>query len=547
MTRWRLAVALLLAVLVGLPLAWPLARLGQASAWPTGETLHRLAVLGRNTALLVMLVEVLAVPTGVLLAVLLVRSDLPGRRLFAFLLLLSLFVPLPLVTSGWQAVLGAEGFLPLKAWRTTVGDWAPWAEGLGPAAWVHAAAGLPWVVLLVSRGLAGVEPELEEDALLLRGPLGALWWVALPRAAGAVAAAMLWLAVTAATEITVTDVMQVRTFAEEVYTQFVAPDPEPLAPNPLGRAIAAALFGVVPFLLLLLLLARQAAQALPPGPVAYRTAVRLPLGGLRWPAAGTVAVVAGGILGVPLAGLVWRAGLSGSPLAWSGSALLRQLHASLSADWPLIARTVAVGIAAGTLCATLALVACWLARGSRPAAIGLLLLLGLAWVMPGPVVGLGLAGLIEGLLDITGSPIWLERPLWQGPSSLPLVWVYLIRLLPFAAAVLWPAVRLVPRPLLEASRLDGAGPLRELVTVVAPLVWRNLLVAKLAVAVLSLGELAAGKMVSTAGAQSYAEELFAQMHYGVGADLAARCLWLLIVVCLGAGLVARLWQTSGRP
>src|SRR5438105_1390020 len=101
----RLAVALLLVLLVGLPLLWPAGRLGEPSAWPTGETLHRIAVLNRNTALLVLLVELLAMPAGVLLAVLLVRTDLPGRGLFAFVLLLSLFVPLPLVTSGWQVVL----------------------------------------------------------------------------------------------------------------------------------------------------------------------------------------------------------------------------------------------------------------------------------------------------------------------------------------------------------------------------------------------------------------------------------------------------------
>src|SRR5262249_6588236 len=122
MTRWRLAVALLLLLLVALPLLWPVGRL-EESAWPTGETLHRLAVLHRNTALLVLLVGLLAGPAGVLLAVLLIRTDLPGRRLFACLLLLSLFVPLPLVLSGWQAVLGAEGFWPLWLWNRAIGDW----------------------------------------------------------------------------------------------------------------------------------------------------------------------------------------------------------------------------------------------------------------------------------------------------------------------------------------------------------------------------------------------------------------------------------------
>src|SRR5216117_3809202 len=126
MTLWRLAVALLLVLLVGLPLAWPLRGLVDPAAWPDPDTLSRVGLLSRNTVLLVVLVELLAVPVGVVLAVLLYRTDMPGRRVAVWLLLLSLFVPLPLATTGWQAVLGSGGFWPLAAWNAAVGGWAPW-------------------------------------------------------------------------------------------------------------------------------------------------------------------------------------------------------------------------------------------------------------------------------------------------------------------------------------------------------------------------------------------------------------------------------------
>jgi iron(III) transport system permease protein len=536
--------------LVAVPLAWPARGLLQRAAWPDADMLVRVGLLARNTALLVLLVELIAVPAGIVLAVLLYRTDLPGRGLWTVLVLLSLFVPLPLVTSGWQAVLGSGGFYPMQAWGAAVGGWAPWAEGIGPAAWAHAVAGLPWVVLLVGHGLARVERNLEEDALLLRGPAGVLWHVTLPRCAGSIAAAMLWLAVQAGTEITVTDIMQVRTFAEEVYTQFVAPEPGLGPGDPLARAEAASLVSVLPFVLAVVLLARQVARALPSGPVAYRRAVQVPLGPAGWPAAILVAVLAGGLLAVPLAGLVWRAGLAGMPPAWSLGVLLRQLGATLASDAGLIGRALAVAAVSAGLCAALALAACWLARGRRVAAALLLVLLALAWVMPGPVVGLGLKGVFGTILDLAASVEsrpdvrgrWLARLLWDGPSVLPLVWVYLVRFLPFAAAVLWPRVRLVPAELVEAARLDGAGPVGELAWVAAPALWRTWLVAAAAVAVLTLGELAGGKMVSTPGAESYAEALFSQMHYGIGPDLAARCLWLLLAAALGAGLVG--WLAS---
>src|SRR5262249_58671991 len=84
--------------------------------------------------------------------------------------------------------------------------------------------GFPWVVWIVGRGLCWVEPELEEDALLLMRPYRVLLRVTLRRSAAAIGAAALWVALQTATEVTVTDMMQVRTYAEEVYNQFVTSD-----------------------------------------------------------------------------------------------------------------------------------------------------------------------------------------------------------------------------------------------------------------------------------------------------------------------------------
>ena len=32
-------------------------------------------------------------------------------------------------------------------------SWTPWGQGIGSAVWIHAVAGLPWVILLVGQGL----------------------------------------------------------------------------------------------------------------------------------------------------------------------------------------------------------------------------------------------------------------------------------------------------------------------------------------------------------------------------------------------------------
>ena len=120
MTRWRLAVGLLLVVFLGIPLALPLARLlAYPDAWRVWGEAGRLLSLARNTAGLTAAVVALTVPLGTAAAVLLYRTDLPFRRTFRFLTILALFVPLPLFASGWQAVLGSGGWLPLTWWNPT--------------------------------------------------------------------------------------------------------------------------------------------------------------------------------------------------------------------------------------------------------------------------------------------------------------------------------------------------------------------------------------------------------------------------------------------
>jgi iron(III) transport system permease protein len=94
--------------------------------------------------------------------------------------------------------------------------WKPWDVGLPAAAWIHGIAAVPWVILLVGLGLRAVDPELEEDALTATGPWRVLRLVTLPNVRLAVVVASLWVVLQAATEITITDMLQVRTFAEEV-------------------------------------------------------------------------------------------------------------------------------------------------------------------------------------------------------------------------------------------------------------------------------------------------------------------------------------------
>ncbi len=470
-------------------------------------------------------------------------------------MLVTLFVPLPLFTSGWQAAVGVGGWLPLRWWNAprpedaTFGSgglvWTPWGRGMGTAVWVHAAAGLPWVAWLVGRGLLRVDRELEEDALTAAGPWRVLARVSLPRASAAVAAAALWVALQTATEITVTDVMQVRTYAEEVYTQFVLGDWR--EGGGLSRAVAVSLPLTLAVALLVLAAVWRWERTLPPMLTHAGRAPTFRLGRWRWPAGFVACGVAAFLAGVPVGSLVWQAGLAGAPPAWSAAVAGHALLVALRSSVTVLGDSLLVAAAAGGVAAALGLAACWSVLGSRGFRAVVLVLVAVAWATPGPVVGLGLMAAIDRLVGWTGPGVVADL-LWYGPSSAPVLWANVVRFFPCAAAVLWPAVRTLPAELREAARVEGAGPLREFAAVVVPLTASAWLLAALAAAVLALGEVSAGKLVSTAGKATWAHDVFAQMHYGVTNDLAARCLVLLAGVVAGVaamGWVAR--KAAGGP
>jgi iron(III) transport system permease protein len=541
---WRVAVLVLLVLLIGLPLYASFRdALSYPGAWHIWVEGGRLFGLARNTLLLVAGTLALSLPAGVVGAVLLYRTDLPGRAIFRFVALLTLFVPLPLFASGWQAALGSGGLLPATFWSPPAPNdpdvsptgmvWKTWGRGFNAALWIHSAAALPWVVLLVGQGLRWVEPDLEEEALTFAGPWRVLTRVTLRRSLAAVGGAALWVTLQTATEITVTDMFQVRTFGEEVYTQFVAPD----AADAVARGVVASLPCVLVTAALVLIATRRWERTLPPLETPATAPHVFRLGPARWPCAAALAVFVTVLAGVPVSSLVWKLGLGGNPQHWSLTLAGDHLSHVLRVRGRLVGESLAVAGLSGALTGLLALFTCWLALGTRWFHSAVLLLIAVAWAIPGPVVGLGLKGAINQLLNFDVGGV-LGRVLYYGPSPLPVMWAYMLRFFPCAVVVLWPVVRLVPRELREAARVDGAGPAQELRHVVAPLTAPALLRAGLVVAVLALGELSAGKLVETPGSQTFAHEVFTQMHYGVTNDLAAFCLILLAAVLVGGVLVA---------
>jgi iron(III) transport system permease protein len=539
--------------------------LGFAALWWIDPRVGRLWL---NTAGVICGACVIALPLGTLLAVLVFKTDSPGRGVAAWLLVGMLFVPLYLFTGAWDAGFGIQG------WHTLVTNphlaHQPWLAGWRAAIWVHGLAAVPWVVLIVGSALRAVEAEIEEDAATCASPLKVLWHVSLRRAAPAIGVAALWIGTFVLTDISVTDFFQVRTFAEEVYTQAalgsfdygnnlgspatakttgqlttpaINPAEFPAAGLSSGLALAAivALFVIASISRVLTNLAD--AQHRAPWIWRLKTA--------RWPMALALWSSMFLLAGIPLANLAYKAGVqvlvteTGRIRNWSAAkAIERVAHAPVDFHGELWLSTW-LGIAAATAAVLIALPIAWKLRNSlslretagMTAFSILLLLLAFLLTIPGPLLGIAVIRILDRPVD---SPFSALATLYD--SNFTPWLVQTIRVLPITAIILLPALASIPQSTLDAAATDGTGWWGRLLRIALPQRWAAVAAAWLIAFAIAIGELAATVLVMPpqSGASALSIQVFQLLHYGVDDRVAAICLFMVFTVASITGIAAAL-------
>ena len=481
--------------------------------------------LALETIGLVLTTESIALPPGILLAFLLFRTDVWGRRVLMGFMAVAAFVPLPLHATAWLGAFGNVG-------RAQAFGLSPILVGRFGAAVVHALAALPWVVLIVGVGLAVVEPELEESALLDAPPWRVLIGVTLRRAVGAIAAAALAVAVLTAGDMTVTDLLQVRTYAEEAFLQYT------LGGGP-GEAAFVTLPPLLLFGILILLVGRSLSKVDPARLVSSFARSRTwSLG--KWRVSGGVLLMAlvGSLMGLPLYSLIWRAGRVGGratlgrPPSWSLSGLLGTLRFASVEIWEPLQTSLFLTAIAATLATSLACAMAWSARRSAVWRALSFATLALTLATPGPVAGMAL------VLAYRDFPA-------MDDSSMRVVLAETLRCLPYALLLLWPFLRSFPQDYLDAAALDGYGPMGRMFHVVIPLSRRALMAAWAITFAIGLSELPATNLVMPAGVLTMSFFIWSLLHTGVESHLAGVALMMLVVVA-AAGLLAAIALRSLR-
>ena len=466
----------------------------------------------------------LAAPLGIFFATVFVKTNLPGRALGPVMLAMLLLTPLHVPTAGWETIAGKLG------WWTFGHGGVDRALLAGEAAviWIHTLAAWPWIALLVAVGFSTVDAASEDAARMTLPSWAVLGTVTLPHIAPFVLLAALWTAVSVAGEMTVANIYFLRTYADEIYTQFALESSPAVAWRSMAPGMCLLAAGLA---LSLALLPRGGSAWSFTRPTAFEFASRW---SRRVTAIFTWTLLTA-LLAVPLVGLVHRAGVEVSvreqkrERQWSATKAARIVAESPRKYGPEFRDTLRIAAAAASLSVLLLLPPLFAAHNAGRT-LGAAWLLAIPALVPGPLVGMTLIQ----LLNRPELP-WLADQ-YQRTSLAPILAV-MTRAAPIAGWILLAAFAATPRDTLDAARLLGRSFAGRLLMLVRGCWLPAVGAAWLAAFAVAAGDLSASILVLPPGVYPIAFRIFGLLHAGADDQVAGMCLTLIAATFVGGLLV----------
>ncbi len=485
--------------MLALPLAFMLIEASDAGASTISRLIFRslTATLLWNTVRLAAVVTVLCAVLGTAAAWLVERTDLPGRRVWAVLVVVPLAIPDFVVSFAWSSI------------STLV-------EGFRGAVLVMTLAVYPLVYLPVAASLRNADASQEEVARSLGlGRLETFWRVTLRQARGAILGGCLLVVLVLLAEYGAFEILGYQTFTTEIFTEF----------NVSFNVPTACALSLVLVLLSILVLcgeagARRGRRVSRKGALAQRVAARHRLGRWRWPALAFLLGLVGVAVGVPV----------GSAIYWIVEARQAYLTGVSLADaaW----HTAAYSGCAAAVATAMALPVALLAIRHRGPAYRLLeRTTYLVLAMPGLVIALALSYFAERYAD---GFMYQSAPL--------LVLAYAILFFPLALVGVRASVLQAPPELEEIARSLGAAQPSVLWRVTLPLIAPGLAAAFCLVFLSAVTELTATLILVPTGVQTLATQFWAyqqNLAYGQAAPFA---LAIIVLATLPSVLLARFFD-----
>jgi iron(III) transport system permease protein len=487
--RLLLALSAAVATVLLLPLAFLLIEARGAGVANVWSLIFRslTATLLWNTVRLTAMVTALCALLGTATAWLIERTDLPGRRLWAVLIVVPLAIPDFVVSFGWASI-------------------STWVQGFRGAVLVMTLAVYPLVYLPVAASFRNADPGQEEVARSLGLSRARTFWrVTLRQARGAILGGCLLVALVMLAEYGAFEILGYQTFTTEIFTEF----------NVSFNVPAASALSLVLVVLSLVVLvgettARRNRRMSRTGALAQRPTPRHALGRARVPALGLFALLAGLAVGVPVGSAIYWMARAGHAYLTGVSLLDAAWHTALYS-------AVAAGVS--TLMALPVALLSIRHRGRAYMALERSTYLVLA--MPGLVIALALSYFTE---RYAGGFLYQSAPL--------LVIAYAILFFPLALVGVRASVAQAPPELEEVGRSLGARRAAVMARVTVPLVAPGLTAAFCLVFLSAVTELTATLILVPTGVQTLATQFWAyqqNLAYGQAAPFALAIMGLAVV------------------
>ena len=513
------AITLLIAALMLLPLLYLLFR--AAGVGVEAITLayqpRTLQVLA-NSAGLALGVTLLSLLISMPFAWLTVRSDLPGRRIWAALGVLPLVFPSYIGAYVMVAALGPRGLVqnllePLGVERL------PSLYGFGGALLVLTLFSYPYLLLSIRAGLRNLDPALEEASRNLGySPLQTFLQITLPAIRPAVTAGSLLIALYVLSDFGAVSILRANTFTRAIYIQYL---------SSFDRSLASVLSLMLVLFTLAVLALSQRLQSYRRGSRETATSARshtpARLGAWRWPATIFCAVVIAFSLIAPLSILLF----------WLGRGLLA--GESLIPMFAATVNSMRVAVITAVACGVLALpVAFYANRYST--ALG-------ATALQSIYLGYGLPGIVVALSLVFFGANYASA-LYQ--SLAMLIFAYTVRFLPQALGATRSSLLRVNPRLEEASRILGVGRFATVLRITLPLLRPGIWTGIALVFLSTMKELPATLLLGPTGFTTLATQIWSAADEAFFARAAAPALLLVAVSALSVALILRQEERGER-
>jgi iron(III) transport system permease protein len=499
--RALLAISALIAAIMAAPLLF-LFILAHNAGWSDVRQLidrQLTLTLLWNTVRLTVVVTALCAVIGTATAWCIERTNLPGRQLWAVLVVVPLAIPDFVVSFGWTSL-------------------SSHVVGLHGAVLVMTLAVYPLVHLPVAASLRHADPSQEEMSRSLGvGRWRTFWRVTIGQARGAILGGCLLVTLVMLAEYGAFEILGYRTFTTEIFTEFH------VAFNlPGACALALVLVALSVVVVGGDLKLRSRGQVARTGSNAPRIATRHQLGRATIPVVlGFVALI-GLAIGVPVGAAIYWMVQGGTPAITGVSLGSATAHTTLYA-------------AGAGLLATVAALPLALLSVRHPGRLGHLFerstLLVLA--MPGLVTALALSYFVERYAD---------GHLYQSPTLLVLA--YSILFFPLALVAVRASVVRAPTQLEDVARSLGRGRLSVLCRVTLPLLAPGLAAAFSLVFLSVVTELTATLILIPTGVQTLSTQ-FWQYQQNLSNSQAAPFALLMMGIAAVPSIILGRWFDRG--